>query len=469
MIDAQLPIEPGLAQVAAWRRLARNFLRNRIAPDAITWQAESSGTLDFAETSAECRDHRDDDLGVRSEVIRIDRMTMSLLERVGCHRAGDRFAMMYQAIWRIQHGEHHLFDLRHDPLVHALLTRDAAVRREMHKTKAFVRFEPHTDADGRTRYAAWFEPEHYALEFVLPFFQKRFANMEWSILTPMICVHWDGTTLRNYPGVTRQQQVSDDVLRDAWPTYYANIFNPARLKVNAMVKEMPKRYWSNLPEARLIPALIGSARSRTNAMIVDTDRVATSQGDRDIAPASDDLNHCTRCSLGTRATQAVKGEGPVPARIMLIGEQPGDLEDLSGVPFTGPAGAILDAAFADAGIARDEVYLTNAVKHFAWVLRGKRRIHKTPAQAEILACRGHLLEELERVNPVVIVALGQSAARALLHGTSVDLERGEPFRVPSGRWLIQTYHPAFILRTTPMSEARSQLVAHLRIALRLAV
>lgn len=155
------------------------------------------------------------------------------------------------------------------------------------------------------------------------------------------------------------------------------------------------------------------------------------------------------------ATQPVGGQGARRAKLMLVGEQPGDQEDLAGKPFVGPAGDLLDAALEAAGIDRRQVYITNAVKHFKWEPRGKRRMHKTPAQKEVAACHYWLEAELESVAPDVIVALGATALKSVLQSGSVALKdyMGQPVE-RGGRWIVATYHPAYALRV-PSSEARA--------------
>jgi DNA polymerase len=156
---------------------------------------------------------------------------------------------------------------------------------------------------------------------------------------------------------------------------------------------------------------------------------------------------CTACDLYRRATQTVFGEGPVPAQLMLMGEVPGDKEDLAGHPFVGPAGRILDEALKEAGIDRAAAYLTNAVKHFKFEQRGKVRIHKKPSQAEVAACRQWWERELEVVQPRVLGLLGAVAAQAVL-GPSfrVTRQRGEWFDLPSGVQATATIHPSAVLR-----------------------
>jgi uracil-DNA glycosylase len=166
------------------------------------------------------------------------------------------------------------------------------------------------------------------------------------------------------------------------------------------------------------------------------------------------LEHCRECPIGEHATQAVPGEGLRRARLMFVGEQPGDQEDLQGKPFVGPAGQLLARALVELGVPRDKVYITNAVKHFKFELRGKRRIHKTPAQQEAAACLHWLESEIELVDPSAIVALGATAARQLVgSAVSVMRERGQ-WRVRSdGRKVLITLHPSALLRMEPQDKA----------------
>jgi len=190
----------------------------------------------------------------------------------------------------------------------------------------------------------------------------------------------------------------------------------------------------------------------------------------DQAPAT--LDACRRCGLWEHATQPVPGAGPTNARIMLVGEQPGDQEDRTGIPFVGAAGRMLDRALDEAGIERASVYVTNAVKHFKWEPRGKRRMHKTPAQREVAACHYWLERELAALGPRVIVALGATALRAVLQDNDATLERTRhPVRSPDGCLVVATYHPSYVLRTRgadSREQAYRTLVDALRTASRLA-
>jgi uracil-DNA glycosylase family protein len=169
-----------------------------------------------------------------------------------------------------------------------------------------------------------------------------------------------------------------------------------------------------------------------------------------------DARKCTRCELYKFAIQTVFGEGPLNARIMFVGEQPGDQEDIAGRPFVGPAGAIFDAALEKAGIDRSTVYVTNAVKHFKFVQKGKRRIHNKPDTDEIAACRWWIEHERELIRPPVTVALGATAARSLIGKTvTIGKVRGEPIALENGSECWVTVHPSALLRM-PDPEARRE-------------
>src|SRR5205085_2026007 len=307
------------------------------------------------------------------------------------------------------------------------------------------------------------------------FFVNRFTNMRWSILTPELSIHWDGKALSEGPGATRADAPSGDPLEEAWRTYYASIFNPARLKVGAMLKEMPKKYWRNMPEPSLVQPLIAGAqareaemmqRSSADAAVVREGLKHALEAERGIEPGDNlrasweallkDARKCTRCDLYKHATQTVFGEGPLDAAIMFVGEQPGDQEDLAGRPFVGPAGQLFDAALEKAGIDRSSVYVTNAVKHFKFVLRGKRRIHNKPDAGEIEACRWWIEHERELIRPPVTVALGATAGRSLVGKVvTISKVRGEPLTLADGSECWVTAHPSSLLRI-PNEEGRRE-------------
>ena len=214
-----------------------------------------------------------------------------------------------------------------------------------------------------------------------------------------------------------------------------------------MLKEMPRKYWKNMPETALVPGLIADAQARESGMIERArDEVG---GNSAIAweALRNEAAGCTRCHLYKHATQTVFGEGPVDAAMMFVGEQPGDQEDLAGHPFVGPAGQVFNRALAGAGIDRARVYVTNAVKHFKFEPRGKRRIHAKPGAGEIEACRWWIEQEQMLVRPKVTVALGATAARSLFgRVVTIGKERGRELALPDGGAAWITVHPSFLLR-----------------------
>ena len=187
---------------------------------------------------------------------------------------------------------------------------------------------------------------------------------------------------------------------------------------------------------------------------------------RQLTLAREKAERCRRCDLWKRATQTVFGEGPTSARLMLVGEQPGDQEDIAGEPFVGPAGQLLRASLEEAGLDPAEVFLTNAVKHFKWKPQGKRRIHEKPNREQVLACRLWLDEEIEAVKPSIIVALGATAASTLLGSAAkVTRDRGKYFPSTLAPWVSLTVHPSSILRapdSAARAEARKQFVRDLK-------
>jgi uracil-DNA glycosylase len=191
---------------------------------------------------------------------------------------------------------------------------------------------------------------------------------------------------------------------------------------------------------------------------------------RDLGQLHDAAASCRGCDLYARATQVVFGEGSKRSRIVLVGEQPGDVEDVRGRPFVGPAGGVLDAVLEDAGIAAPDVYVTNAVKHFKWEPRGKRRIHKRPSAVEIQACHTWLEQEISLVRPRVVVCLGATAARAVLgRPTTISSARGRVIDGPDGVPVVVTIHPSAVLRARDDADRaalRKGLVADLTVARR---
>ncbi|MEM6848553.1 MAG: UdgX family uracil-DNA binding protein [Pseudomonadota bacterium] len=410
------------------------------------------------------------------EAPRVPKAFVDLSRLVICHKAPDRFALAHRILVRLQ-DERTLLKVATDPDIARAETMAKNVRRCSHKMKAFVRFRSTADPDGGERFVAWFEPEHHTLDLTAGFFERRFAGMRWSILTPDRSAHWDGAHLTMAGGASKDVAPDGDSNEDLWRTYFGAIFNPARLKVQTMQSEMPKRYWKNMPEAALIQPLIRSATQSTGEMIAAkpraparSTRVARErqaeeraiQGLSGRIASLEDLamaaGHCERCPLHGPATQTVLGEGPPNAPLMFVGEQPGDQEDIAGRPFVGPAGQLFDEALEAAGIERDKIFVTNAVKHFKFAPRGKRRIHQKPGLNEIDHCRFWLQEERRLVRPQLTVALGATAARSLSgRAVTISKARGSVLNWPDGGSGFITVHPSYLLRL-PTAEARDSEV-----------
>jgi probable DNA metabolism protein len=438
-----------------WRQAARTLRTWEVAPDDTLWTVDGSGGDLFGEAAPAPV--------AGAPAFTVPRAFVDLADTVILHRSDERFALLYRLLWRLGR-EPDLLHIHSDRDVQKVRLFEKAVNLAAHKMKAFVRFRLVPDPHGMESYVAWFEPAHRVTEKVSPFFARRYTSMHFSLLTPDVCVHWDTKGLVATPGADPADAPSEDRLEDYWRTYYASIFNPARLKVGAMTKEMPRRYWRNLPEARLIPDLIAKAEARTTTMVSQAHSTPSRRIVKAALRASRDgpydgqavstleevhvgVQMCRRCDLYRDATQGVSGEGPARARLMFVGEQPGDQEDLAGHPFVGPAGQMLDRALGEAGVPRDETFVTNAVKHFKHELRGRKRIHKTPNTGEVTACRWWLDNERRIVRPRVIVALGATAALSVF-GKPVAIGESRQKALPLSDQVqgVVTYHPSYLLR-----------------------
>ncbi len=501
-----------------WRRAARALALEGVAPEDAVWSVAEAADLFAAPPS---------DAPPPAGTFSVSRALVELAECAIQARDAERFALLYRLVWRAHHGEKHLLEDAADLQVQRVQRLAQAVRRDTHKMRAFVRFREVRDTGGlgpspappddapddpapasaaspglheaaivapspaaRTgespadmlaaidarpagalapaRYVAWFEPDHFIVEANAPFFVRRFATMQWSILTPDRCAHWDGGTLSFTPGADRSQLPDDDAVAEYWRAYFSSIFNPARLKIGAMTSEMPRKYWKNLPEAAAIPGLIRDAQSRTEQMVerptisppkerkmpkvpaaapADALPATAAHLSGDLISLATEAAACRLCPLWEPATQTVFGEGPADARLMFVGEQPGDQEDLAGRPFIGPAGQMFDRALAEAGIDRSTVYVTNSVKHFKFEPRGKRRIHVKPGTSEINACNVWLQAERAAIRPALTVALGATAARAVLgRAVTIGRERSRPIALDGNAQAFVTVHPSYLLR-----------------------
>ncbi|RWN97030.1 MAG: DUF4130 domain-containing protein [Mesorhizobium sp.] len=447
---------------AGWRDAARRLALNEVRPEDVYWHvAPGSDQAELPEVPA------------RAQLV-VPRDFIGHAETAFCHSDPGRFAFLYRMLWRLR-DEPKLLEIASDPDTRRLEAMEKAVRRDSHKMHAFVRFRKIGD-DADERYVAWFEPDHFIVERNADFFVRRFTGMRWTILTPYASADWDGERLAIGPGAAKGDAPDQDDTETLWRIYFENIFNPARLKVKAMQKEMPKKYWRNLPEASLIPDMIAGADKAAKDMIAKMPttpaphhaKVQARHWPKQPAEAPEDdadtipelrevAKGCRRCPLWRDATQTVFGEGPDNAKVIFVGEQPGDQEDLAGKPFVGPAGKVFDAILDDAGVDRQKVYVTNAVKHFKFEPRGKRRIHSKPNSGEIQACRWWIDQEFELIKPNLAVALGATAAMSLLgKAIPVTKMRGQVIEREDGLRVFITIHPSFILRIRESADKEAE-------------
>jgi len=522
------------ADFAGWRAAARRLIVDDIAAEDVSWSGGPDEALFAATEDVEVES--DATASTAPSTFKVPRAFIDRATAVILHRDADRFAFLYRVLWRLRR-EASLMEIAVDPDIVRLDAMAKAIRRDLHKMKAYVRFREVTvpdSAGSKPRpsqveralrdgdhfnvlspwFVAWFEPSHYIVEAVAPFFMRRFTAMQWAILTPDRSVSWDGKTLRFGPGAHPSDAPDDDAIEDLWRSYYANIFNPARLKLATMQGQMPKKYWKNLPEAELIAPLAAEAERRMQDMIVAapssaparTERVMQAAGHRPSEPARDqsepspsgaadidpatiepaladpaalDLKQleaaardCRACPLWEPATQTVFGDGSPDARIVVVGEQPGDQEDIAGKPFVGPAGQVFDRALKEAGIDRKTLYVTNAVKHFSFILRGKRRLHQTPKTTEIQTCRPWVEAEIARIRPTLVIAMGGTAANSVFgKPTPVERSRRQFFERTIGGHrtrVVVTVHPSYLLRL-PDEESKAAAYANFVEDLRIAI
>ncbi len=454
----------------AWQRAAREALAENLPPKTLAWEE-----LGDDQPALSLFEEPEPSVAKPAPRFRVPRAFPEMARRVACHSDPRRWALLYRGLWRLTHGEPRLLEILVDPDIHELAHMDKAIRHDVHKMRAFVRFREVQHA-GAAWFVAWFEPEHHIVELNAAFFRDRFAAMNWSILTPDRCVHWDSAHLTFTGGVAKSEAPGDDAVEALWINYYSHIFNPARVKTHAMQAEMPKKYWKNLPEAAVIPALLHQAPKRVHEMVTKSKSKDKGPDDWQPAPvpAARDLTalraaaaRCEACPLYKNATQTVFGEGPSNAPLVIVGEQPGDSEDREGHPFIGPAGQLLDRALAEAGIDRFAAYVTNAVKHFKWEPRGKRRLHQTPNSRDIAACRPWLAAELSALAPRVLLLFGGTAAKSILGpGALVLRDRGCVQASEFCKQTILTVHPSSLLRApdeAARAEGYAQFVADLRV------
>ena len=435
----------------SWRNESRRLLAADVPPGDVHWTGANETLFRGEQVAAEV-----------GPVTSVPAEFLRLAETAALHRDEDRWSVLYRVLYRLAHGERSLLKIEIDDDVRRLELMNQAVRRDMHKMTAFVRFRRVENSDPEYM-VGWHNPDHHIVRAIAPWFSRRFGQMRWSILTPDESAHWDFEKLTFSPGVPRSAAPAGDDLEDLWKDYYASIFNPARVNAKAMKAEMPARHWATLPEAQIIPSLLAKANVRVIEMAKNQKSSAA-----EFVPPTNDLQQlraaasvCRGCELYARATHVVFGEGHPDAKVVMVGEQPGDEEDLKGHPFVGPAGRLLDKAMLEAGLDREQIYVTNAVKHFKWIERGKRRIHAKPSGIEISSCRPWLEAELASIQPELVVCLGATAAQSLMgRDFRVTTERGIFFPHRWAKQIVATIHPSAILRMPDRRDEEYALFVH---------
>jgi uracil-DNA glycosylase len=404
-----------------WRQATRGLVLAGVEPHDVAWSVGRKG----------------DALPDGSGTFNVPRPLVSLASVAFQAREPERFGLLYGLVWRANAGEK-VLDLDDDPDMLLARRLAHAVRAEAHRLRTLVRFM--AVADGR--FLGWYAPAHYVLEASTQLMARRFPDYRFSIVTPDGSAHWDGT-LRFGAGL--RDAADDDTLRAWWDAHHAALLAEAR-------------EGTSVPEAEpLDEAPRPPDRPPIGPVVLPWGM------DQGLKDAAREAGVCRRCDLYANATQTVFGEGPARARAIFIGEQPGDQEDTIGRPFVGPAGQMLDRAMEEAGIDRRAVYITNAVKHFKFEPRGRRRIHQSPDAGEIQICRFWLDAERTRLRPSLLVLMGASGAHAVLgRRVAVTRERGRAFRTEDGQMVIVTVHPSYLLRIPDAGRKAAEYKAFVR-------
>lgn len=453
MIKAQF--EPNFE---SWRKEARKHLTANVSPDKINWGAEETlfAGFDFNEGLLP--------MPLKAE-FKVPPEFIELAKTVSCARDADRWDLLYRILYRLQFENPLLLNITVDPDIRRAELLVKSIRRDIHKMHAFVRFKKEivkTDDGEEEYYVAWHRPEHLIVKLGTPFFARRFGDRKWSIYTPDESAHWNLEKLTFGPGLEQREFTTKDDWDEVWKTYYRSIFNPARIKINAMTNEMPRKYWSSMPETELIKELIREAPARLQEMARNQNTKAVVDFNKPIDELRELAKSCQACPLYQKANHTVFGVGPTNARVMIIGEQPGDQEDLADLPFVGPAGDVLETVLQKIGVRREDLYLTNAVKHFKWsphTVRGEKiRLHQKASGAEQHACKPWLEAEITQVKPAIIIALGSTAATAVLgRMPKISEERGKLFNMNEKTKIVISWHPAAILRAADDLEKKTRL------------
>jgi uracil-DNA glycosylase len=403
----------------AWRNATRALVLAGVPSEDVHWSV---------------RAHPDDaahELPAGTGGFNVPRALVAIAALAFQARDPGRFALLYRLVSRANAGEK-LLEHRDDPELRRAHGLAYAVRAEAHKMRTLLRFMAVEDG----RYVGWYAPAHYVLEANAQLIARRVPNLACSILTPDGSAHWQHGAPRFGAGLAHVAH--DEALAEWWHAHHAKLLREAQGE-------------TSIPEAEALDEVPRPPdRPPLGAVVLPV------QVDRQLLDASHEAGACRRCPLYEPATQTVFGEGPADAPVMFVGEQPGDQEDIIGRPFVGPAGQIMDRALEEAGIDRRIVYITNAVKHFKFTPRGKRRIHQTPEAPEIQACRFWLDVEQVQLRPKLMVLMGGTAARAVTgRQVTITRERGRPFKLDDGQLAFVTVHPSFLLRV-PDEDAKAR-------------
>jgi uracil-DNA glycosylase len=402
-----------------WRTAARALVLAGVAPDDLRWSVRTDP------------DDPAHDLPEGAGSFNVPRALVAIAALAFQARDPQRFSLLYRLIWRANAGEK-LLEHKDDPELRRAQRLGYAVRAEAHRMRTLLRFMPVEDG----RYVGWYAPAHYVLEANAQLMARRFPDLTCSILTPDGSAHWEGGAPRFGTGLAH---VADDAaLAEWWHAHHAKLLREAQRE-------------TSVPEAEPLDEVPRPPdRPPLGPVVLPV------HADGQLSEARQEAADCRRCPLYEPATQTVFGEGPADASVLFVGEQPGDQEDTIGRPFVGPAGQIMDRAMEEAGIDRRGIYITNAVKHFKFTPRGKRRIHQTPEAPEIQACRFWLDVERVQLRPKLLVLMGGTAARAVTgRQVTITRERGRPFKLDDGQTAFVTVHPSFLLRV-PDEDAKAR-------------
>lgn len=383
-----------------WRQKARDLLAQRIPPDAIQWQC----------------DPHEFPLGVpylASQVtveLKLPREFVELAMFASVHRVDSTWALLYKIAWRIQNEERQLMRISVDPDIRELESRRHSVSRDLHKMHAFVRFREIKMEDG-TWFQAWYRPDHRIARLAASFFKDRFNGMKWVIMTEDETIAWDQKELRFLAGVP-ECELPPDHKEDLWKTYYASIFNPARVKVAMMKKEMAVRYWNRLPESQLISQLLADAPARVAEFQRLHGAVGVQRSWANWDEWNDNLKNCRTCGRCESAPQKSADDPQAKFVFVLSDPHPRAREEL-----------IIRLQQENINLA--DCYITFAVR---------RANDRKPRPHEIAACRPWLMSEIKLIKPQEVICIGREAYLAV-HGklqTAGDIVRQSPSFIEAG-------------------------------------